>query len=61
MEQQQQDYLGMDTIVAALSGLSDPEFEEILRLEKSARKGEEAEPLQIPCKSLAESFLVAQS
>ena len=37
MEQQQQDYLGMDTIVAALSGLSDPEFEEVCGRANAAR------------------------
>ncbi len=37
MEQQQQDYLGMDTIVAALSGLSAPEFEEVCGRANAAR------------------------
>ena len=48
MEQQQQDYLGMDTIVAALSGLSDPEFEEVCGRANAARAAILAEQQNAP-------------
>ena len=48
MEQQQQDYLGMDTIVAALSGLSAPEFEEVCGRANAARAAILAEQQNAP-------------
>ena len=45
---EQQDYLGMDTIVAALSGLSDPEFEEVCGRANAARAAILAEQQNAP-------------